>query len=354
LFFIFCFSGIIYAEEWNDPLGKADLLLFSSHADDEHLFFAGVLPYCVANEIKAQVVYTTNHNDNPIRNTELLQGLWAVGIRNKPVISRFPDLFSESLEEALRAYKSRGFTEDDFIVFCVENIRRFKPQVAVGHDINGEYGHGTHILSSRALMKAVVLAGDENYHKKSFAEYGVWDTPKTYINLWNERRISLSINEPLHFFNGKTAFQVSQYGFTYHKSQHWTWFNGWLNGTAQSPIRNSKQIRRYQPGNYGLYRTVVGEDSADAADFFENTVLIKDIKRLKDILKGVIEKIAVKTESAAEAEDTVIAEAQGEPENDIKPEKFENIQLYLKLIPVFIIILAAVLLLFLRNRSKSM
>ena len=336
--FIFIAAGL-YAEEWNEPLEKADLLLFSSHADDEHLFFAGILPYCAANGIAAQVVYMTNHNDNPVRNTELLNGLWAVGIRNKPVISNFPDLFSESLAEALRVYKSRGISQDDFTAFCVENIRRFKPQTAVGHDINGEYGHGTHMMSAAALMKAVVLAGDESFHNESYIKYGVWDTPKTYINQWNERRIVLSINEPLPFFDGKTAFQVSQYGFTYHKSQHWTWFNGWLNGTAQSPIRSSKQIRRYQPGNYGLYRTLVGDDSEDAVDFFENITILKDI----------IEE----PESKAEASD--IAGYFDDLDIYSEPEIIETKQHSGLIIPVIIIVLIALLLfiLFIKKPKRS-
>ena len=340
LFFLICFSG--YAQEnahissetqqWNDPLERADLLLFSSHADDEHLFFAGILPYCIANGIKAQVVYMTNHNDNPIRNTELLNGLWAVGITNSPVISPFPDLFSESLEEAIRVYKSRGVSEDDFIAFCTENIRRFKPQVAVGHDINGEYSHGTHILSSVALMKAVVLAGDPNYHSESFEKYGIWDTPKTYINLWKERPIVLSINEPLVFFNGKSAFQVSQHGFSYHKSQHWTWFYRWVYGTEQAPITSSTQIRIYTPGRYGLYRTLVGDDSQEAGDFFENTLLIKDIIEEQFEEEQIIDIISIYDEQ----------------------EKIESEKQYLKfLIPAFIVLAAVLLLLlFLKKKSK--
>ncbi|MCL2266485.1 MAG: hypothetical protein FWC17_01805, partial [Treponema sp.] len=73
------------------------------------------------------------------------------------------------------------------------------------------------------------------------------------------------------------AFQVSQYGFSYHKSQHWTWFYRWIYGTADAPVTSSTQIRNYQPGRYGLFRTLVGDDSQGAADFFENTLLIKNI-----------------------------------------------------------------------------
>lgn len=320
-------------------MDKADFLLFSSHSDDEHLFFAGILPYCAANGIKAQVVYMTNHNDYPARNTELLNGLWAVGIRNYPVISRFPDLFSESLEEALRVYRSRGFSEDDFIEFCVINIRRFKPQVIAGHDIAGEYGHGTHILSAVSLMKAVELAADSNYHSESFALYGVWDTPKTYLNQWNERRIFLSsIDEPLSFFDGKTAFQVSQHGFSHHQSQHWTWFYGWLYGSQTAPITNSQQIRLHTPGRFGLYRTLVGDDSQNAAHFFENITLIKDI----------VEQLPEEPESE------VIAVYYGDPVSFLEPEINYTDRQYLKyIIPALIFVFAVILLLIMFIRKKS-
>jgi len=331
-------TGKTFAEEWEEPLDKADLLLFSSHADDEHLFFAGILPYCAANQIKAQVVYMTNHNDNPVRNKELIDGLWAVGIRNYPVISAFPDLFSESLAEAIRVYERRGVSENDFTAFCVSNIRRFKPLVIVGHDINGEYGHGTHMLSASALMKAVVLAGDPDYHSESFEKYGVWDTPKTYLNLWNDRQIVLSsINEPLSFFDGKTAFQVSQYGFSYHKSQHWTWFYRWIYGTSDAPVTNSTQIRNYQPGRFGLYRTTVGDDSAGAVDFFDNITLQKDIIVFAETIEN------------ADTQDYIDSmELLDEPEISLNIKKQANL-----LIPVSFAALAAAIFIFIFiKRSK--
>jgi len=262
--------------QWNEPLKKADLLLFSAHADDEHLFFAGILPFCVASGIKAQVVYMTNHNDDPTRDAERLDGLWAVGITNYPVVSQFPDLYSESLSEALNVYGQSGFKEEDFVAFCVSNIRRFKPQVVVGHDIGGEYGHGTHSLSASALMKAVGLSNNSSYHAESYAMYGAWDVPKTYLHLWGQREITISIDQPLARFDGKTAFQVSQHGFSFHKSQHWMYFYRWLNGTSGAPITTSTQIRNYPPGKFGLYRTLVGDDSETAHDFFENVRLVKD------------------------------------------------------------------------------
>jgi LmbE family N-acetylglucosaminyl deacetylase len=252
------------------------------------LFFAGVLPQAIANGVRAQVVYMTNHYDNKVRETERLDGLYAVGVRNLPIVPDFPDQYSESLAEAERGYERAGFTKEDFIIYCVENIRRFRPQVVVGHDIDGEYGHGGHMLASVSLMEAVELAGDENFHPESAEIYGVWDPPKTYIHLWQDRPVRLDIDSPLDYFDGKTAFEVSQYGFSFHKSQRQTWLGEWLNGSEDSPITLSTQIKRYAPGKFGLYRTTVGGDPEGAADFYANVILTKDIPAEKPEVEEVM------------------------------------------------------------------
>ena len=75
-----------FVEVWNPPFDKADLLLFSTHSDDEQLFFLGLIPTYVARGANVQVVYFTNHFDNPKRLHEQLHGLYTVGIRNYPII----------------------------------------------------------------------------------------------------------------------------------------------------------------------------------------------------------------------------------------------------------------------------
>ena len=52
---------------WDAPLdGGADLVLFSTHGDDDQLYFAGLLPY-YAGELgcRVQVVYLTDHRSGP-------------------------------------------------------------------------------------------------------------------------------------------------------------------------------------------------------------------------------------------------------------------------------------------------
>ena len=88
---IFLFNETLpnWVQTWNKPLDNADILLFSTHSDDEHLFFAGLIPSMIASGKNIQVVYLTHHNDNPKRLDEQLNGLWAVGLRNYPVLGAF-------------------------------------------------------------------------------------------------------------------------------------------------------------------------------------------------------------------------------------------------------------------------
>ena len=253
---------------WQPSLDRADLMLCTTHADDEQLFFAGVLPYYAANGYDVPVVYFTDHQDNVSRRQELLAGLWEVGIRNYPVINVFPDKYSTSLETAVKHLKKAGFTYDDAVAFWVEMLRRFEPLVVVGHDINGEYGHGQHMLNTASLIDAVKICGDETQYEDSAEKYGVWEIKKLYLHLYEENKIVMDWDRPLEFFGGMTAFEMTQAGFSHHKSQHYTWFYKWIYGKS-TPIKKATDIKKYSPCEYGLYLSNVGED-VNKNDFFEN------------------------------------------------------------------------------------
>ena len=109
-----------FIEIWNKPCDKADLLLFSTHSDDEQLFFLGLMPTYVARGAYVQVVYFANHNDTPSRLHEQLHGLYTVGIRNYPIMGLIPDSYSKSLEGAISNIKKAGITEEDAIKFQVK------------------------------------------------------------------------------------------------------------------------------------------------------------------------------------------------------------------------------------------
>ncbi len=264
---------------WKPPCEKADLLLLPTHADDEQLFFAGVLPRYAGEEGAAvQVAYMTNHWDTVSRPHEQLDGLWTAGVRNYPVIGPFPDepasLGSKSeaaeavLQRALSVYDEEAVTE-----FQVELIRRFRPQVIVGHDFAGEYGHGAHMLNAYTLSRALELSGDASNYPESAEKYGVWVVPKTYMHLYEKNKIVMDWDVPLKRFGGLTAFEVSKLGYACHISQRETWFTGWLNR------EKAADIVAYSPCFYGLYESTVGMDTGKG-DFFENIVTYAEQEKI--------------------------------------------------------------------------
>jgi len=93
---------------------------------------------------------------------------------------------------------------------------------------------------------------------------------------------------PLEYFDGKTAYEVSKEGYSKHYSQQWTWFTKWINGTNNSYTK-ATDIKTYSPTEYGLYKSLVGED-INKNDMFENLTMRKDIKEDKPI-KEKIDKI---------------------------------------------------------------
>lgn len=272
-----------FVQQWDTPLdGCADMVLFSTHGDDDQLFFAGLLPYYAGElGIPVQVVYLTNHRNLTFERThEILNGLWAVGVRNYPVMGDFIDFRRDDLALTYQIYESGGTTKDDIVSFIVEQIRRFKPQVAVGHDINGEYGHGMHLVYTDCLIDALELTNDADAYPDSAKKYGLWDIPKTYLHLYEENQIVMDYDQPLTAFNGMTAFEVSQkIGFPCHKSQQKTMFPEWIYG-PNGEITKATQIETYNPCYFGLYRTSVGVD-VEKNDFLENITTYAEQERLE-------------------------------------------------------------------------
>ena len=255
-------------QRWTMPgEGQTDLLLFSTHGDDEHLFFAGVLPY-YATELgyQVQVVYLTDHRigDSSTRMREMLDGLWAVGIRTYPISGMFPDFRIDALRQTYERFNMLGYTRDDLVEFVVEQIRRFDPKVVLGHDFAGEYGHGQHQAYADALAEALKVSMDPEQYPESAERYGAWDVPKAYFHLYKENPVVMDWDQPLESFDGMTAFDVSiQIGFQQHKSQieYFDWYYAYT--------ENAAGVRRFNPCYYGLYRSTVGED-VEKNDFFEN------------------------------------------------------------------------------------
>ena len=339
-----------WVQQWLPPVENgADLVLFSTHADDEQLFFAGLLPYYAGQlNYRVQVVYLTNHRnlseDPNIRCHEALDGLWAVGVRHYPVFGSFGDYYSRREEDAINQYAMAGVSQETLLDFVVTQLRRFRPLVAVGHDLKGEYGHGAHCLYADLLTQAIDAAADDSQFEASAAQYGPWQTPKLYLHLYEENQITLDWDQPLSAFDGLTAFQVTkQLGFPAHASQQWgfAWY--------MSGIDRAADIPKYSPCNYGLWRSTVGPD-VEKKDFFESltTYEQQEVLAQQEVQRQLEEQLRQEEQARLEqARRQALAEATLPPAAPASPSPPETPWI-LALAPVLLV--AATLALYLRKK----
>ena len=104
------------------------------------LFFGALLSYyAIERQLKVQTAFMVEHRGDPQRDHERLNGLWEMGVRHYPILGTAPDTKETQLHAAKVFYASSNIEQ-----WQVEQIRRFKPMVIVGHDLKGEYGNGGH------------------------------------------------------------------------------------------------------------------------------------------------------------------------------------------------------------------
>lgn len=301
-----------FVQKWEQPMDdKTDIILFSTHGDDEHLFFAGLLPYYAqCRDCQVQVIYLTNHfNTLPSRIHEMLNGLWAVGITTYPVFGPFRDFPKETLYDAYFTFNSQGVYRKDIVEFVVEQIRRFNPQVVVGHDFDGEYGHGQHMVYADCLSEAILVSNDPGQYPESAEMYGVWEVSKAYFHLYEENQVVMDWDTPMDELDGMTPFEVSQLlGYACHKSQQFTRFTKWIHGD-DGTITKATEIEKYSPCLYGLYFSTVGPD-IHKNDLFENLTTYAEQERLAEEARLEAERLAAEEEARLQEEARLAAEEE--------------------------------------------
>lgn len=208
-------------QDWKAPLEKSDIVAFPTHADDDALYMGALLSEYAAKGKKIQLVFLTNSNSSAntsnayVRQHELLDGMWEMGLRNYPVIGEFQDFGSRNLHHAKSLYD-----HETMLKFQVASIRRFKPDIVVGHDENGEYGHGVHMLNTELLKQAVQLANEPTFDQASFDTYGAHKPKKTYFHLYAQHQIVLDVHKQMQELDGLSPFQVASNAYGKHQSQH--------------------------------------------------------------------------------------------------------------------------------------
>lgn len=261
-------------QRWKPSYDEADVLVVSTHSDDEVLFLGGVIPTYVDRGARVQVAYYTypmpgEHH----RNHEFLNGLWTMGVMHYPQTGEFLDMYSDSVDVAAEQYGHDGSLE-----YVVRTIRRFKPQVLVGQDvIAGEYGHGAHIWCARMLAEALDVTADASLYPDSAERYGTWNVPKTYFHLYPEGQLELDARVPLGTFGGRTCLDVLKEAFLKHVSQQYII---WTVQDAYDDYGNPNGYE-YPCTQFGLYRSLVGPDTPGANDIMEHVVpyRVQDIAR---------------------------------------------------------------------------
>lgn len=251
-----------WVQRWEETEGKADILFFSAHPDDELIFLGGAIPTYAA-EMKKRVVVAYLSWSNTTRRSEALNGLWSMGVRHYPEFGGFRDSYSKNAKEA---YKGLG--RDKVLGWVTELYRKHQPEAVVTHDLNGEYGHGQHKMMADAAIEGYTLAADPSQYPESAAAYGTWQVKKLYVHLFGDEtnQTRFDWNVPLESLGGKTGLEAASEAYALHKTQEgaevkikgkWHRLSVEVTGAA------------YPNTTFGLYATEVGPDVTHT-DFLEH------------------------------------------------------------------------------------
>ncbi|MBR6028267.1 MAG: phosphodiester glycosidase family protein [Clostridia bacterium] len=276
-----------WVQRWEPSLDKADILFFAAHPDDDLIFFGGGIPtYAAERGLKVAVAYLSY--SNIARRSELLNALWALGVRNYPYIGTFRDNYSSG--KINNWYRSIG-GEAKVLGWITGVLRACRPEVVVSQDVNGEYGHPQHKLLADAIQKAYDLSSDASY--TGAGDLAPWPIKKLYLHLWKENQIQMDWSVPLTAFGGKTGLEMADWAYTtYHLTQR------------TSGMSVTETGSKYDNTRFGLVRTEVGPDEKKN-DFLEHIPVDGAEMPAADTGEkpDTDEKIAEDIEDPAEAED---------------------------------------------------
>ena len=285
-----------WVQRWEPTQEKADILFLVAHPDDELIFMAGGIPTAVEEGRSVAVAYLTYSNTT--RRSELLNGLWLLGVRNYTVIGSFKDSYQKNLKTQ---YKSLG-GEDKVEAWVTEVIRRLKPEVVVTQDQDGEYGHPMHMVISAAARNVWDKTGDAAFCPESAEAFGAWQAKKLYVHLWPENASLFNWETPLASFGGKTGMELAEEAYTLHITQ------------KTSGMSVTKTGAEYDNHRFGLFGSTVGPDVI-CGDFFENLESVE--------VSSAIDKIVVEAETEEEIEEI---ESEDLPEIEAETEIITEVE----------------------------
>lgn len=227
---------------WRAAEGCADILALPTRGGDETLYFGLVLAWYANGGLEVQLAFMSHHWNDIERVHELLDAVWALGLERYPIFGDKPWQNAASMGDAKIKYDT-----DDVTGWMVELLRRFKPMVVIGHDLKGEGGSYVNMLNAQCLTNAVDKANVASAYPESAQSYGLWNTPKLYLHLYESGQIAFPADEVMA--NGKTPLAVAKAAFENYSIR-----------SAQNSLSGDSL--------FGLYRSLVGADSGN--DMMEN------------------------------------------------------------------------------------
>ena len=260
--------------DWQPPPNKIALMAVWAHPDDEGIWGGGSLPYysTVLNMPTMMVCMTYGWGDP--REDELRNAAWAYGLRYAPLFGRFTDVnssfdpsnpYTNTIDETWDYWAGVGFKGDGSDVaagkarainYVAEQIRRYRPDVIITHDVNGETGHDNHKATAYAVMQAFSVAADPNATAPNLVGLPPWQAQKLYVHLYPTNQLFHEYWEtPFASLTNLTARQATANGLTNHASQG---SDRWIVASVYNPT----YYRSVWPSEWwGLYASMVGPDT---------------------------------------------------------------------------------------------
>ena len=238
------------AVTWQPPHEDCELMVISTHMDDEWLWFGGIIPYydtVLGRDV--QVVYMTDCGR--LRYAECMNALGVAGVNTHPVFLGLKDEKIDSLSKTLAHWGG----QEAVTKLLVQLIRKSKPEIILTHDWDGEYGHNQHIVTSRCMETVIKAAADPSL----YPELGeAWQVQKLYRHLEKKCPIEFDWHQSFPELDGRTLLQTA----------------------TEAMEENASQIKYFQVKDHGTYDnakfglsySTVGEDT-EHKDLFENVVV---------------------------------------------------------------------------------